>query len=426
MSDIAFELYNLGWRLLRPLLKAQPRLKEGYAARILAEQPPGPADIWIQAASAGEAYLAISLIKNLPADRKLRILVSTNTRQGMDILSKGVNETSLRSSHADVMLTYFPFDQPAIMDRAVRLIKPGVMVLLESELWPGLLAALHRHNCRILIVNGRMTPKSVRHYSLLPKLWKSLAPDRVLAISENDGRRFARLFGQSRVEVISNIKFDGVIMDSDFAESTRRIKGILPRESGFLVLGSIRQEEEADVLRMVGAIDNRFPDLVIGLFPRHMHRLNAWQEYLTDSGKKWRFRSALTENTPALPGSIVLWDTFGDLNAAYALAGAVFVGGSLAPLGGQNFLEPLMNGVVPVIGPSWENFLWIGPEVFSAGLVRKTSDWRTAASELIKLIDAPLSREEVRRRATAYIRTRQGGTELACQRILAALDRKHS
>ena len=374
----------------------------------------------------GEAYLAISLIKNLPADRNLRILISTNTRQGMDILSKAVNQTTLRSSHPDVMLTFFPFDQPVIMDRAVRMIKPKVMVLLESELWPGLLAALRRHNCRILIVNGRMTPKSVSRYRLLPNLWKTLAPDSVLAISKDDAARFATLFGQGRVEVMRNIKFDGLRLDADFAESTRRIRKILPGGDGFLALGSIRQEEEADVFRMIDVIHRHFPDFVIGLFPRHMHRLNACQQYLADNGKKWTFRSALAEDAPATPGMVVLWDTFGELSAAYDSARAVFVGGSLAHLGGQNFLEPLMNGVVPVIGPSWENFHWIGTEVFTENLVRKARDWRTASAELIKLIEAPLPREEIRKRAAEYIRKRQGGTEQACDRILQVLDGKYS
>ena len=421
MSDFAFGLYNLCWRMLRPVLKAQPRLKDGYAARIFAEKPPGPADIWIQAASAGEAYLAVSIIKSLPKDRMLRILVSTNTRQGMDILNKALGASN-RSSRTPVTITFFPFDQPAIMDMAVRLIKPTVMVLLESELWPGLLAALRRHKCKILIVNGRMTPKSVKRYRLLPNLWKTLAPDRVLAISNDDAVRFAALFGRSRVEVMPNIKFDGIRMDADFAESSRRIQKILTPQAGFLVLGSIRQEEEADIRKMIGEIHKRFPDLVIGLFPRHMHRLNAWQQYLADSGKRWAFRSALAQDTPAVPGMIVLWDTFGELSAAYACARAVFVGGSLAPLGGQNFLEPLITGVVPVIGPSWENFFWIGPEVFSAGLVRKARDWQSAATELIKLIEDPMPTEEIQRRTEAFIRKRQGGTKLACERIQAALD----
>lgn len=421
MRDIAFGLYDFGWQLLLPILRAHPRLKDGYAARVFTDQPDKPADVWIQAASAGEAYLAVSLVKAMPPDRKVRFLVTTNTLQGMEILQKAVKDPVIRSSHPDIMLTFFPFDQPKIMDAAVRRIQPKVMVLLESELWPGLLSALRRNNCRILIINGRMTPKSAGRYRLLSGLLEKLAPDHVLAVSGEDAGRFAVLFGQDRVGVMPNIKFDGLETDDVFEESARRIQSFVPRNTDLLVFGSIRQEEESDIFRMIEKIQARFPDLVIGLFPRHMHRLKSWQQSLEKQGKKWGFRSALVD-APAGPGMIVLWDTFGELNAAYAAATAVFVGGSLAPLGGQNFLEPMINGVVPVIGPSWENFLWIGEAVFSADLVRKTPHWRAAAAELIRLIENPLPREDVQRRATTYIRQRQGGTKQACELILQALD----
>ncbi len=423
MSDIAFGLYNFGWHLVLPILKTHPRLKDGFAARMFIDQPAKPADLWIQAASAGEAYLAAGLIKSLPSDPKARILVTTNTRQGMEILQKAVTDPVVRSSHPDIMLTFFPFDQPKIMNAAVRRIQPKVMVLLESELWPGLLSALRRHDCRILIINGRMTPKSVKGYRLLSGLWKKLAPDHVLAISRQDADRFAAVFGQDRVGVMPNIKFDGVDTGDGFEESAGRVQSLVPENSDFLVFGSVRQEEESDILKMIEQIHTRFPDLVIGLFPRHMHRLKAWQQNLEKQGRKWAFRSALVD-APAGPGSVVLWDTFGELNAAYSAAKAVFVGGSLAPLGGQNFLEPLINGVVPVIGPSWENFFWIGQEVFSADLVHKTPDWQQAAAELIRLLENPLPRDEVQNKAAAYVRNRQGGTKQACELVLQALEGK--
>jgi len=421
MWNTAFKLYNAGWHLALPLLKIEPRLKDGYAARRFTERPKGQADIWIQAASAGEAYLAVSLIKSLPQDRKISILISTNTRQGMEILEKAVNELTGRASQLDINLTFFPFDQPAIMDAAVQHINPRVMVLLESEMWPGHLLALRRHNCQILIINGRMTAKSLKGYQLLPKLWKLLAPDRVLAMSGDDADRFAALFGRERVEIMPSIKFDSVMVDEAFLENARRLQQLLPPETDFLVFGSVRQKEESDILKMIEVIGKRFPDLVIGLFPRHMHRLSAWKRYLEKSGRNWACRSALAD-VPTRSGTIILWDTFGELNAAYNSARAVFVGGSLAPLGGQNFLEPLISGVVPVIGPSWENFAWVGSGLFVDGLVCKTQDWQTATEELIKQLEDPMPRDVVQKMAADYIRERQGGTEQACQKILKALD----
>lgn len=421
MQKLLFALYNAGWRLARPLLKLNPRLKDGYAARMLNPAPPGPVNIWIQAASAGEAYLAETLIKALPGIRSLDILVSTNTAQGMEILEKTIPLIHEKRPQLNIRAAYFPFDQPAVISAAVRQIDPQVMVLLETELWPGLLRALHKHDSRILILNARMTQKSLKRYLMIPDLWRALAPDKVLAISRADANRFARLFGWDIVDVMPNIKFDRVHLDEPLDDKSAKLSHLLPSGAAFLVLGSVRQEEEADITNIIDKLSRRFPDLVIGVFPRHMHRLSAWERYLKKLQRPWMHRSSLTAEA-AKPGTIILWDAFGELNAAYARATAVFVGGSLAPLGGQNFLEPLIHGVVPVIGPSWENFAWVGPSVFTRGLVRKTPHRQAAAKELIRLVAHPPAKDKIRAMAADYIKKRQGGSEQAGREIIQTLN----
>ena len=420
IQKAVFQLYDAAWGLGIPLLKLAPRLKDGYTSRTFVDRPPGPVDIWFQAASAGEAFLAEAVIRALPDHRPLRILVSTNTRQGMEILERAAEKLAAEKPQLDLSLMFFPFDRPRLMDRVAQHLRPGVMVLLEGEIWPGLLAALRRRQAKVLIINGRMTPKSLKGYRLFPGLWKALAPDRVLAISRDDAERFAALFGREKVEVMHNIKFDGLGRIDPGHESAGKIQRVVPANADFLVFGSVRQEEEAAILKMMTAIADRFADLVVGLFPRHMHRLDAWAHLLTASGRRWCRRTDL-EARPAQPGTVVLWDTFGELNAAYSRAKAVFVGGSLAPLGGQNFLEPLAAGVVPVIGPSWENFAWVGEGLFTAGLVRRTQDWRSAAEALTQLLTNPPARAMVQQKAAAYIDERRGGSRQAGRQIMSAL-----
>jgi 3-deoxy-D-manno-octulosonic-acid transferase len=152
-----------------------------------------------------------------------------------------------------------------------------------------------------------------------------------------------------------------------------------------------------------------------------MHRLQAWQQYLEKMKTPWTCRSALT-NEAVEAGTIVLWDAFGELNTAYARATAVFVGGSLAPLGGQNFLEPLIHGVVPVIGPSWENFAWVGEEVFNRGLVKRARNWETAAKELIRLTEQPPPKNLIRTMAADYVKKRRGGSEQAGRLLMQTLN----
>ncbi len=420
MVQLILRVYNAVWQLFLPFLQWSQRLKDGYEQRIFREKPGNKADIWIQAASAGEAYLALSLLQALPADKRLRVLISTNTRQGMEVLEAGWREMAGRTACLAVELIFFPFDKPSIMEAAVRHIDPGVMVLLESELWPGLLAALHAHNHFVLVINGRMTSKSFRGYRLGKWFWRALAPHWILAISPADAERFARLFGRETVEVMPNIKFDRIRYNGADEESVRAIRQLLSPDSGLLIFGSVREEEEADLFKMIRRIRDRFPDLILAIFPRHMHRLPAWQAALGKRGGNWTCRSELT-TAPVRPGTIILWDTFGELQAAYGSATAVFVGGSLAPLGGQNFLEPLLHGLVPVIGPFWDNFAWAGEELFSTGLVRKTENWQMATAELSKLLAEPPPRQQIRTEAADYMEQRQGGTRQACDRIMQYL-----
>ena len=398
-----------------PLLKFNHRLSIGYAQRVL-RHPPKKADIWIQAASAGESYLASELVKRLQPKYPVKILLTTNTSQGMEILEKIKKGHSLKKSNISVGIAYFPFDTPLIMKNAVCQINPKVIILLETEIWPGLLSAVKAHTCKILIINGRLKQESLNRYRIWPSLWKRLAPERILAMSEKNANRYRKLFGENLVGSMTNIKFDRFKFEELRAIRKNPLTKILPDKKPFIVMGSVRQEEEPLIEKIINEIQVRQSDAVIGLFPRHMHRIKHWQKRMKQLSVPWRLKSK-TE-TPVPPGTIILWDTFGELQSAYAFSDAVFVGGSLAHLGGQNFLEPLMYGIVPVIGPSWENFAWVGREIIKKNLLQVGSDWKDVSDMLIKnLTDPPAPRIKIFESALQYIKARQGGTEQACRLI---------
>ena len=421
MIKAALLVYDLVWCLAIPLLHMNRRLAEGYNQRRFRQQIPSPADVWIQAASVGEAFLAWELIKHLPTENALKILVTTNTRQGMDILNKAIPDISATHPGISVSTAYFPFDKPGIMKRAVDHIHPRIMVLLESEMWPAHLAALKAAGCPVIVLNGRMTAKSLKGYLRWWQFWHRLRPDRILAISDDDARRFGRLFGPERVAVMSNIKFDRLDLSSESSRSDNPLAAILTSESPLIVLGSIRHPEEGPVQKLLLELRRRFPAVTVGLFPRHFERLDAWQSFFTNHHIPTQRRSDIDQ--PAAPGTVVLWDVYGELIQAYQLAEAAFVGGTLAPLGGQNFLEPLTAGIRPVIGPSWENFQWVGSELIDQGLVRIAPDWRTAADTLIQDLGNPMPRDRVKKEVDKYIQIRRGGTAVACRLVEQYLNR---
>ncbi|MDD4952477.1 MAG: glycosyltransferase N-terminal domain-containing protein [Desulfovibrionaceae bacterium] len=416
--DPFFGLYGLAWRAALPLLRRNQGLREGWAQRVVS-QSPRRAEVWIQAASAGEALLAGEILDRLARDpdKALSVLMTSNTKQGLDILE----DAAKRNPGLSAQAAYFPFDAPRLMDRALDRVRPRAAVLLEGELWPAFIRACRRAGTRVLVANARMTSKSLARYLAWPGLTRRLAPDEVLAVSEQDARRYAALFGRDRVEVMPNIKFDRVAAKGPGPGKDNPLAGLVGPKARFVVLGSVREEEEPEAALVVKGLMQRMPEALIGLFPRHMRRVEAWASRLKALGLAWTLRSALDGR--AGPGQVILWDRFGELAPAYGLARAAFVGGSLAPLGGQNFLEPLACGVVPVIGPHWSNFAWVGREIFEQGLAREARDWTGVLDELAGLALKPPSRTDTAKAAARYVDARRGGADMVCGRIALLLDK---
>lgn len=367
----------------------------------------------------GEAFLAWEIIRRLDPAGPVRVLLTTYTSQGMEILEKARNEANKPGSRLTIETAFFPFDQPTLMARAVAAVRPGVVLLLESELWPGLLHACRQQRVKVLVANGRLTARSLARYHIWPALWRHLRPDRILAISTEDASRFASLFGLDRVETMANIKFDRISNQDTPMTADNPLACLFPAASNLIILGSIRKEEEADITRLIGAIREKNRQVIIALFPRHMHRIERWKKNLAALEFPWQLRSRITQ--PIDPGSIILWDTMGEMLPACRLARAAFIGGSLAPLGGQNFLEPLTCGLRPVIGPFWDDFSWIGREIIEQELVIEAGNWQEAAELLLRHSAEPPPRERIRQQVLTYIKDHGGGTAQTCTTINAML-----
>jgi 3-deoxy-D-manno-octulosonic-acid transferase len=425
-------LYDLLWPLAIPALWLAPRLREGFAERLLRTGPDGFVDVWMQAASGGEAYLvrelALALPEAMAEERPLRILATTNTRQGREVLERAAAEVAELRPGVSLIPAYCPFDQPSLMARAMEQTSPRVLVLLETEIWPGLLAAAKEFDVPVVLANARMNARSLAGYLCAGALLRELAPERILAVSDEAALRFALLFGAGRVERMHNIKFDRFpalapgAAEGAAAPKAGPVAAIMGDGRPWAVLASVRRQEEQDALAALREIRAAEPGAGLAVFPRHMHRLDFWRRALYEAGLSPVMRSALSSHSgPPAPGAVVLWDTFGELAEAYAFCTAAFVGGSLRPLGGQNFLEPLAHGVVPVIGPHWSNFAWIGREIVNLGLAVEVDGPRELAGAMVAALRHPAAREDVRARVAAYVNDRRGGTRQAAERIASYL-----
>ena len=437
MGNVLLRAYGGLWRLAEPLLRRHKRLRDDFEERLVPDgwpamaagraaflnfKAPASLRLWIQAASAGEAWLLHSLLPAIVEEfashpmlvsRPLHILCTSCTRQGMDVLAKlpelipmvpppadGESEeyTPPFVQNAFVFTRFFPLDTPELMEKALRRTDPHLMILLETEIWPGLLSAAKNQAVPVMVVNGRMTSKSFSGYRLFSRFWRENAPEDILAMMPEDGQRFAKLFGNaSRVSLMSNIKFDRMAQTRPAAKaSLLRTRAGIPDNALLVVLASVRKEEEKALLSVLldlyGTVVEGCP-VALAVAPRHMHRVEAWREKLSAVGLAFVQRShicdaktgvrGLTKDGDALPGPlpVYLWDSFGELTTLYAIADVAFVGGSLAPLGGQNFLEAPAQGIFPLVGPHIENFLWVGDDFFSQGLGRRVTR-KTLSKEL--------------------------------------------
>lgn len=422
MINIALALYNLAWHAALPFLKRSPRVRLGWQQRTLNDGAEGPFDLWIQAASGGESMLTNMVLEGLatllPKHKKWRILATSGTQQGIDSLNKGRKNQGF-GSLLDISVAYFPFDAPDIMDKAFARIKPKAAIIVETELWPGFLVSAHKNSVPVLLINGRMSEKSFRSYKYFAKFFKTYGPGKVLAISPADRERFSLIVGPEKVSLINNIKFDRIGSQSALMEYNP-ITDLLSKDGPFLLLGSIRREEEEKILKTVAGILTMRADITIGIFPKHIERADHWIKTLAKHKIAAIKRSEIFDRQS--PGSVIIWDIFGELAGAYALAKATFVGGSLLNLGGQNFLEPLAFGLKPIIGPYWHDFAWIGRDIVAAGLVKEVADENELVTELLTAINADLAKELVIKQVHDFFLPRTGGTLQVCRQITNILD----
>jgi len=305
--------------------------------------------IWVHAVSVGEVLAVSRLVAELDASLPAyQVVVSTTTKTGQALA---------RERFGKHRVFYCPLDLPWAVRAYLKVLKPAMLVLAETEFWPNLLSGCFRREIPVVVVNARISDRSWPRYRRLRRLWQPfLVPLKaVLAQTSTDAERL-KFLGclPDRVAVSGNLKFD--VKVSAEAEATRLLK---KSASGLrlVVAGSTLEGEEAALLAAWPELLKADGALAMVIAPRHPERFKAVAELLARSGFRWRLRSELEQVSATLsPGEIVLLDSIGELASVYSLASVAFVGGSLVPAGGHNPLEPAQFGVPTVMGAHYENF----------------------------------------------------------------------
>jgi 3-deoxy-D-manno-octulosonic-acid transferase len=373
--------------------------------------PPTPAGrFWVHAVSVGEVMAAVPLVQALrvrwPA---ADIVVSTVTATG-DRVARA------RLPEAVATLT-FPLDFTGAVRRAVRRVRPGCFIALETELWPNLLRTLRQSKIPAVLANGRISDRSYRRYKLVRPLFQRVLADMTFFCmqSEEDARRIISLGAPpERVLVTGNLKMEAPSGDAGASELWRRLLHL--GQAPVVVAGSTHRGEEVLVLDAFEALRPKADGLRLVLAPRHPERLDEVESLAQSRGLAVVRRSRVSAGSVA---PVILLDTMGELASLYAVADVIFVGGSLVPIGGHNVVEPALHGKAVVFGPHMTNFRDAAALLLRADAALQVKDGAELTETLGRLLgDAP-GREALGRAAWSAVRGHQG----ACVRTITALER---
>ncbi len=325
----------------------RPALRPGWRERMGDIAVPSRGRVWVHGASLGEAQVVSSLVARLEADG-VSCFATALSETGRETLANRLGASPHAIPHA-----YSPIDHPWSVARAFERIAPRALVLVETELWPFLILGALVRGVPVFVVSARLSDPSFPRYRALrfcvsPLLSRFAG---VAARSEEDAARFIELGAKpERVRVLGDLKLDPVSrFDRVAADLVRALDG-----QPVVIGGSTHPGEEAALLDALTACGGRGHSAVLVLAPRHLERTRAVIEEATASGRRVVQRTRL-EGASLCPGDVLVLDTTGELAALYATASAAFVGGTLAPIGGHNLLEPLFQGAPVVLGPEIEN-----------------------------------------------------------------------
>ncbi len=403
-----------------------------------------PADstgaIWIHAVSVGEALSGITLARRLKETYPNRpLIISTTTQTGQALARE-------RMPFADAII-YFPLDWTFCCRRALDAVRPSVVLVLETEIWPNFLREAGRRKIPILFVSGRISDRSFARYQsylgvfgffLRPFLRDALSnASSFLMQSEKDAERVRALGARAdRVRVSGNLKYDLELpaptpLSNWLATEIKR-----SGRSPIIVAGSVVATEEPHALIAFGTLQGEYPKALLVLAPRKPESFNDAAEFIDESHRKFIRRSRLAipgpaskqsdgnSNTATIPDdvTVLLLDSIGELASLYGLADGVFVGGSLVSSGGHNILEPAAFGKIPVFGPSMENFAEIASRFVSAGAAIQVESPEDVGVAWIELFRDPERMKKMSEMARRLVADSRGATDRALAEIVNRLD----
>jgi 3-deoxy-D-manno-octulosonic-acid transferase len=382
--------------------------------------------VWIHACSVGETLSAQPLVQALHEQfPDMRFVISTITGTGQAI----AKERFARFGEGNTF--FFPIDLAVIARRVLDWIRPSMLLILDTEIWPNVLHQASRRGIPVILVNGRISAKSFPHYRLARGVLRIVFRDYALLLmrSEEDAERIRDIGApDEKVFIAGNIKYDRNLAEKEVSEAQARkldeTFGLASADATLIVAGSTHPGEEQILLEALQHL-RRTPGLEqtrLLLVPRHPERFDAVADMAVNAGFAVRRRSNPLKNAQA---PVLLLDTMGELATAYRFAAIAFVGGTLIPHGGQNILEPALYAKPIVIGHSMENFTEILQEFRARDAVRqieatdadRAAQIRQLTAAFTELLQNAAARDRLGKAAYSIFESNQGAVARTIQKV---------
>lgn len=374
--------------------------------------------IWLHTVSVGEFLAALPMIRRLMADEQYQLVITTTTPTGSERVKAVLGDS--------VFHVYAPYDLPDVLNRFFKRVKPSIYLVMETELWPNTLAACERHKIPAILINGRLSEKSARGYARFAALTSPMLNDLTLALIQNatDAKRFVSLgLPETKVRVTGSIKFDLSLSDEQRFHAAELKKQLCGNDEKIIwIAASTHQGEDEIILdAFADARKNLGEDahkLLLVLVPRHPERFERVGQLCEGRGFKLARRSRDKTFTGM---DILLGDTMGELLVLFGAADIAFVGGSLVPNGGHNFIEPAAWGLPLLSGEHLFNFAEVSALLTSAGALDVARTKEELVQHLTALVINPGLRKQKGDKALQVAMENRGALEKTLAEIKSLL-----
>lgn len=375
--------------------KARRKLKQHLGIELPVSSPH---PLWLHACSMGEVASTAPLVNSL-LDKNIPVHITVVTATGMDHIKRLFGDK--------VSASFLPWDIPGLMHRLVTHLRPRLLLLTETEFWPGLLSACHRGGVPVLGINTRISDRSFPRYHASRWLWRRWLKHVEIFFSQSqlDADRLQAIgVDKKRIRVICNLKYAVSAPDVDASSLRKRLD---PGETRpILLAASTHADEEARLLNMLPSWKRVRPDLILALVPRHPERFDE----VGDLVKQFGFRLCRWSESPDIAclakADVILVDVMGALRELYTIADLVFIGGSLVPVGGHNPLEAAICGRSVVTGPHMQNFRDIIEDMKRQSAALTAKDTREVDQFFCSLLGSPEDLQSMHARAAVFMRDR--------------------